>query len=160
MGPKWVFIWVLYGQPIRDSWGICNMVPCWIHMGKAIWELYGSSMRKINLHLSSRKENLLINFSQMIISPQSQPIWWPAKVPTERDPRKCASYCTCVQSRCLKDTGVFFVNNWKRWPHAYLYIPLNFKSNRNIRVKIKIWSWIDVHVGKIVKINLIDTFIL
>ena len=46
MGHKWVFIWVLYGQPIRDSWGICNMVPRWTHMGKAIWELYGFSMGK------------------------------------------------------------------------------------------------------------------
>ena len=37
----------------------------------------------------------------------------------------------------VKDIGVLF-NNWKWWRHAYLYIPLNFKSNRNIPVKIKI----------------------
>ena len=55
IGPKWVFIWVLHGQPIRDSCGICNRVTCWTHMGKAMWELYGSSMGKINPHLSSRK---------------------------------------------------------------------------------------------------------
>ena len=148
IGPKWVFIWVLHGQPIRDSWGICNRVPCWAHMGKAMWELYGSSMGKINPLLSSRKTI----FTQMIISPQSQPIWRTGKVPTDRDLCTCASYC-------LKDIGVFF-NSWKCWHHAYLYIPLNFKNNGDIRVKIKIWPWIDVHVGKIVKINLIDTFIL
>ena len=113
-------------------------------MGKAMWELYGSSMGKINPHLSSRKTI----FTQMIISPQSQPIWWTGKVSTDRDLCMCASYC-------LKDIGVFF-NSWKYWHHAYLYIPLNFKNNRDIRVKIKIWPWIDVHVGKIVKINLID----
>ena len=151
IGPKWVFIWVLHGQPIRDSWGICNRVPCWTHMGKAMWELYGSSKGKINPHLFPEKQ-LLHSFTQMIISPQSQPIWWTGKVPTDRDLCTCASYC-------LKDIGVFF-NSWKCWHHAYLYIPLNFKNNRDIRVKIKIWLWIDVHAGKIVKINLIDTFIL
>ena len=51
------------------------------------------------------------------------------KVPTDRDLCTCASYC-------LKDIGVFF-NSWKCWHHAYLYIPLNFKNNRDIRVKIK-----------------------
>ena len=81
------------------------------------------------------------------------------KVPNERGLCTRASYCTFVQSRCLKDIGVFF-NSWKWWLHAYLYIPLNFKSNTDIQVKIKTWPWIDVHVGKIVKINWIDTFIL
>ena len=97
MGPKWVFIWVLYGQPIRDSWGICNRVPCWTHMGKVIWELYGSSMGKINTHLSSEKRLLHI-FIQMIINPQSQRIWWTGKVPTDRDLFTCARYCISVQS--------------------------------------------------------------
>ena len=97
IGPKWVFIWVLHGQPIRDSWGICNRVPCWTHMGKAMWELYGSSMGKINPHLSSRKTI----FTQMIISLQSQTIWWTGKVPTDRDLCTCACYC-------LKDIGIFF----------------------------------------------------
>ena len=125
IGPKWVFIWVLYGQPIRDSWGICNMVPCWTHIGKAIWEPYGNSMGPVwetstHTYLPEKKKKLHI-FTQ---------------VPSERDLCTCASYCTCVQSRCLKDIGVFF-NSWKWWPHAYLYIPLNFKSNRDIWVKKK-----------------------
>ena len=106
--------------PIRHSWAICNMVPCWTHIGKAIWELYGSSMGKINPHLSSRKKktkqkkktkkkqkNFHTFFTQMIISPQSQPIWWTVKVPTEGDLRRSASDRTCVQSRFLKDIGVF-----------------------------------------------------
>ena len=124
MGHKWVFMWVLYGQPIRDSWGICNMVPCWTHMGKAIWELYGFSKGKsTHIYLPEKKHNKLLDiFTQMIISPQPQPIWWTDKVPTERDLRICASYCTCVESRGLKDIGVLF-NSWTWWPHAYLYIP-------------------------------------
>ena len=122
-----------------------------------IWELYGFSMGKMNPHLSSWKK--LLHIFTRWFCPQSEPIWWTGKFPTVRDICTCANYCTCVQSKCLKDIGIFF-KSWKWWPHAYLYIPLNFKSNRDIRVKIKTWPWIDVHVGKIVKINLIDTFIL
>ena len=93
-------------------------------------------------HIYLPEKQFLHIFTQIIISPRSQPIWWTGKVPTDRDLCTCASYC-------LKDIGVFF-NSWKCWHHAYLYIPLNFKNNRDIRVKIKIWPWIDVHVGKIV----------
>ena len=117
------------------------------HVG-TIWVQYGKNQPTFIF----QKKQFLHIFTQMIISPQSQPIWWTGKVPTDRGLCTCASYC-------LKDIGVFF-NSWKCWHHAYLYIPLNFKNNRDIRVKIKIWPWIDVHVGKIVKINLIDTFIL
>ena len=124
MGHKWVFMWVLYGQPIRDSWGICNMVSCWTHMGKAIWELYGSSKGKsTHIYLPGKNNNKLLDiFTQMIVSPQSQPIWWTGKVPTDRDLRTCAIYCTCVESRGLKDICVLF-NSWTWCPHAYLYIP-------------------------------------
>ena len=117
------------------------------HVG-TIWVQYG----KKSTHIYLPEKQFLHIFTQMIISPKSQPIWWTGKVPTVTDLCMCASYC-------FKDIGVFF-NCWKCWHHAYLYIPLNFKNNRDIRVKIKIWPWIDVHVGKIVKINLIDTFIL
>ena len=132
MGPKWVFIWVLYDQPIRGSWGICNTVPCWTHMGKAIWELHGSSMGKYGNYMAQvweksthiylpEKKKPFTHFIQMITSPQAQPIWWTGKVPTGRNLHTCASYCTCVESRGLKDIGVLF-NSWKLWPHAYLYI--------------------------------------
>ena len=174
MGPKWVFIWVLYGQPIRDSWGICNRVPCWTHMDKAMWETCGNYMGPVwekSTHISRNKKKThkkkqnkkkqKNTFLHKWLCPQSQSIWWTGKVPNERGLCTRASYCTFVQSvdALRLYIGVFF-NSWKWWLHAYLYIPLNFKSNRDIRVKIKTWPWIDVHVGKIVKINLIDTFIL
>ena len=126
MGPKWVFIWVLYGQPIRDSWGICNMVPCWTHMGKAIWEPYGNLMGSVwekstHIYLPEKKKNFY-NFLHKWFCPQSEPIWWTGKFPAVRDLCTCANYCTCVQSKCLKDIGIFF-KSWKWWPHAYLYRP-------------------------------------
>ena len=46
------------------------MVPCWTHMGKAIWELYGFSMGK-STHISlpeKKKQKLLDIFIQMIRS--------------------------------------------------------------------------------------------
>ena len=98
-------------------------------MGKAMWELYGSSMGKINPHLSSRKTIFTHFYTNDYKSPVPAQLM-DCKVPTDRDLCTCASYC-------LIDIGVLF-NSWKCWHHAYLYIPLNFKNNRDIRVKIKI----------------------
>ena len=116
MGP----IWATHKGLMRDLQHGSTLDPHGQnHMG-TIQVQYG----KINPHFSSRKNNnkLLDIFTQMIISPQSQPIRWTGKVPTERDLRTCASYCTCVESRGLTDIGVLF-NSWTWWPHAYLYIP-------------------------------------
>ena len=91
------------------------------HMG-TIWVQYG----KINPHLSSRKKNKNKKTKKKKKKKKRIDIfiqiWWTGKVPTERDFRTCASYCTCVESRGLKDIGVLF-NSWTWWPHAYLYIP-------------------------------------
>ena len=95
------------------------------HVG-TIWVQYG----KNQTHIYLPEKQFLHIFTQMIISHQTQPIGWTGKVLTDRDLCTYASYC-------LKDIGVFF-NSWKCWHHAYLYIPLNFKNNRDIRVKIKI----------------------
>ena len=70
MGPKWVFIWVLYGHKglMRDLPQVSMLDPHWQSNMGTIWELYGFSMGKINPHLSSRKILLHI-FTQMILSP-------------------------------------------------------------------------------------------
>ena len=46
------------------------------HMGKALWELYGSSMGKNHptFIFQKKKQRLLHIFTQMIINPKSQPI--------------------------------------------------------------------------------------
>ena len=40
-GPRWVFIWVLYGQPIWDRCGFCNRDSSGTHLGTSIWAPYG-----------------------------------------------------------------------------------------------------------------------
>ena len=37
MGPRWVIIWVLYGQPIWDRCGFCNRDSSGTHLGTSIW---------------------------------------------------------------------------------------------------------------------------
>ena len=41
MGPRWVIIWVLYGQPIWDRCGFCNRDSSGTHLGTSIWAPYG-----------------------------------------------------------------------------------------------------------------------
>ena len=78
-------------------------------------------------HIYLPEKQFLHIFTQMIISPS------PFDGLVRPQPIE-----TYVRVRfCLKDIDVFF-NSWKCWHHAYLYIPLNFKNNRDIRVKIKI----------------------
>ena len=160
MGPIWAthkgLMRDLQHGSMLDPHGQSNVETCGNYMGP-VWEKSTHISRKKKQNKKTTKNNN--TFLHKWLCPQSQSIWWTGKIPNERGLCTRASYCTFVQSRCLKDIGVFF-NSWKWWLHAHLYIPLNFKSNMDIRVKIKTWPWIDVHVGKIVKINLIDTFIL
>ena len=41
MGPRWVIIWVLYGQPIWDRCGFYNRDSSGTHLGTSIWAPYG-----------------------------------------------------------------------------------------------------------------------
>ena len=41
MGPRWVIIWVLYGQPIWDRCGFCNRDSSGTHLGTSIWHHTG-----------------------------------------------------------------------------------------------------------------------
>ena len=61
MGP----IWATQKGLMRDL----QQGPCWTHMGKVIWELYGSSMGKINTHLSSEKKTFTYFYTNDYKSP-------------------------------------------------------------------------------------------
>ena len=90
------------------------------HMG-TIWELYGSSMGKINPHFFQKKTFLHI-FIQMIISPQSQPIFGLVRSQQRESYVHVQVIVHAKTQEALKIVGVLF-NSWKWWPHAYLYIP-------------------------------------
>ena len=53
MGPRWVIIWVLYGQPIWDRCGFCNRDSSGTHLGTSIWDTAPYRISHINrpLHI-------------------------------------------------------------------------------------------------------------
>ena len=88
-------------------------------MGKAIWEPYGNYMgpvREKSTHIylpekkkKKKKKKKQQTFTHFYTNDYKSPVpadFWTGKVPTGRDLRTCASYCTCVESRGLKDIGV------------------------------------------------------
>ena len=144
MGPKWVFIWVIYGQTIRDMRDLQHgsmLDPHGQSIVGTMWELYGSSMGKINPHLPSRKKqkkkrkNLLHIFTQMIMS--QVPVHLMDVRSQMREAYVHVQFIAHAYNQdALKLKASFLTVGNDGFVRIYI-LPLNFKSSRDIRVKIK-----------------------